>query len=82
MCVFLQLLEVLEMVISYMESKNCKDQIFLLLYEHNYAETLYCLLVEKGFSMQLKQRVLKVLVLVLVLGSLRSPCVSCQSVLS
>jgi hypothetical protein len=59
----LQLLEVLEMVISYMESKNCKDQIFLLLYEPSYAETLYCLLVEKGFSMQLKQRVLKVQVL-------------------
>jgi hypothetical protein len=62
MCLFVQLLEVLEMMISYMESKNCKDQVFLLLYEPNYAETLYCLLVEKEFSMHLKQRVLKVLV--------------------
>ncbi|XP_069696226.1 neurobeachin-like protein 1 isoform X2 [Periplaneta americana] len=55
------LLEVLEMLISYMENKNCKDQIFLLLYEPHSAETLYCLLVEKGFSMELKQKLLKLL---------------------
>jgi len=44
-----------------MESKNCKDQIFLLLYEPHYAETLYCLLVERDFTMDLKQKVLKVM---------------------
>jgi hypothetical protein len=55
-----QLLEVLEVLVSYMENKNCKDHIFLLLYEPERAETLYCLLVEKSFSMELKQKVLKV----------------------
>jgi hypothetical protein len=53
-------LEVLEMVVSYMESKSCKDQMFLLLYEPDRAETLYCLLVDRSFSMELKHKVLKV----------------------
>jgi hypothetical protein len=54
------LLEVLEMLVSYMENKNSKDQIFLLLYEPERAETLYCLLVDRSFSMELKLKVLKV----------------------
>jgi hypothetical protein len=48
------------MLISYLESRSCKDQVFLLLCEPHCAETLYCLLVEKNFSMELKQKVLKV----------------------
>lgn len=48
------------MVVSYMESKSCKDQMFLLLYEPDRAETLYCLLVDRSFSMELKHKVLKV----------------------
>ena len=48
------------MLISYMENKNCKDQIFLLLYEAERAETLYCLLLDRNFSMELKLKVLKV----------------------
>lgn len=51
------------MLISYLESRSRKDQVFLLLYEPHYAETLYCLLVEKSFSMELKQKVLKVMLL-------------------
>jgi len=54
------LLEVLEMLVSYMENRNCKDQIFLLLYEPERAETLYCLLMDRNFSMELKLKVLKV----------------------
>ena len=53
-------MEVLEMLVSYMENRNCKDQIFLLLYEPERAETLYCLLVDRNFSMELKLKVLKV----------------------
>jgi hypothetical protein len=60
---FLQLQEVLEMLVSYLESKSCKDQVFLVLYEPHCAETLYCLLVERNFSMELKQKVLKVILL-------------------
>jgi len=48
------------MLVSYMENRNCKDQIFLLLYEHERAETLYRLLVDRSFSMELKLKVLKV----------------------
>jgi hypothetical protein len=61
MCLFPQLQEVLEMLVSYMESRSCRDQIFLLLCEPHCAETLYCLLVERSFNMELKQKVLKVL---------------------
>jgi hypothetical protein len=63
MCLYLQLREVLEMLISYMDSKSCKTQIFLLLYEPHCAEILYCLLVERSFSMELKQKVLKVILI-------------------
>jgi hypothetical protein len=49
------------MLISNMESKSCKAQIFLLFYEPHCADTLYCLLVERSFSMELKQKVLKVI---------------------
>lgn len=51
------------MLISYLESRSCRDQVFLLLCEPHGAETLYCLLVEKSFSMELKQKVLKVMLL-------------------
>jgi hypothetical protein len=61
MCLFPQLREVLEMLVSYLESKSCKSQVFLLLHEPHCAETLYCLLVERSFSMELKQKVLKVM---------------------
>ena len=57
------------MLVSYMENKNCKDQIFLLLYEAERAETLYCLLVDRGFSMELKLKVLKVRVDVTYAGA-------------
>jgi hypothetical protein len=50
------------MLISYMESKGSKDQIFLLLCEPHCAETLYCQLANRSFSMELKQKILKVMI--------------------
>jgi hypothetical protein len=44
-----------------MESKSCKTQMFLLFYEPNCGEILYCLLVDRNFSTELKQKVLKVI---------------------
>ena len=54
------LVEVLDMLMSYMESKTCKDQIFLLLYEPHAGDTLYCLFIDKNYSMDLKYKLLKV----------------------
>ncbi|KAJ9577825.1 hypothetical protein L9F63_025312, partial [Diploptera punctata] len=53
------LLEVLDMLISYMDSKTCKDQIFLLLFEPHAGDTLYCLFVDKNYSMEFKYKLLK-----------------------
>lgn len=52
-------LEVLEMLILHLEGQ-CKDQLFLLLFEPHAADLLYCLLIDRRFSMDLKQKVLKV----------------------
>uniref|UniRef100_A0A1B6DB47 Neurobeachin-like protein 1 n=1 Tax=Clastoptera arizonana TaxID=38151 RepID=A0A1B6DB47_9HEMI len=57
----IMVLEVLEMLISQLESKSCKDQLILLMYEPQAADLLYCILIDKNFSMDLKQRVLKML---------------------
>lgn len=53
------------MLISHMEKKSCRDQIFLLMYEPHSAELLYALLIDKEFSMDLKQKVLRFLSLLL-----------------
>nr|XP_018911290.1 PREDICTED: neurobeachin-like protein 1 [Bemisia tabaci] len=58
-------IELLEMIIIQLEGKHCRDQIYLLLYESHNATSLYCLLLEKNFSMDLKQKVLKVLSILL-----------------
>ncbi|XP_075227690.1 neurobeachin-like protein 1 [Lycorma delicatula] len=55
------IMEVLDMLVAHLETKTCRDQIFLLMYEPQAADMLYCLLTEKHFSMELKQRVLKML---------------------
>lgn len=48
------------MLIKHLETGPCKDQLFLLMYEPQTADILYCILVEKSISMLAKQKVLKV----------------------
>ncbi|XP_067013553.2 neurobeachin-like protein 1 [Anabrus simplex] len=59
------LIEVVDMLSAHLESKNCKDQIFFLLFEPHCAEILYCLLAEKSYSMVLKQSILKLFAILL-----------------
>lgn len=56
----LKVIEVLEMVIAQLESRSCKDQLILLMFEPQSADLIYCLLLNKTFSMDLKHRALKV----------------------
>ncbi|XP_046399154.1 neurobeachin-like protein 2 [Ischnura elegans] len=51
----------LDMLISIVGNKKCRDQIFLLLYERHAADILYGLIVDKIYSMELKQKVLRVM---------------------
>lgn len=51
----------LEMLLSHLETKNCRDQIYLLMYEPNAADLLYALLQDKTFSVEFKQKLLKVI---------------------
>lgn len=60
-CWSLQVIEVLEMLIAQLEKKSCKDQLILLMFEPQAADLVYCLLLNKTFSMELKHRALKVL---------------------
>lgn len=54
------LIELLEMLMSQMEAKNCKDQIFLLLHEKFTGETLYVLLLNRSFGIEFKFVLVKV----------------------
>lgn len=42
--------ELFSLLTNIMENKNCKDQIFLLMYEPNVGEMLYALVAEKSFD--------------------------------
>lgn len=53
-------MEVLDLLILHMGNVNSKDQLLLLMYEPHAAETLYCLVLAKHFSHELKHKVLKV----------------------
>lgn len=55
-----QVMEILDMLILHMGNVNSKDQLLLLMYEPHAAETLYCLVLAKHFSHELKHKVLKV----------------------
>ncbi|KAG8233664.1 hypothetical protein J437_LFUL013710, partial [Ladona fulva] len=57
--------DALEMLISILGNKKCRDQIFLLLYERHAADNLYGLLVDKLYPMELKQKVLRLLSILL-----------------
>lgn len=52
--------EVLEMLLNLMETKHCKDQIYLLMYEPHMAELLYVLLLDKNCTTKVHGIVLKV----------------------
>ncbi len=50
----------LDVLLTYVENKNTKDQFYLLLLEPRCAEILYALLLEKIFTIELREKVLKV----------------------
>ncbi|XP_071441260.1 neurobeachin-like protein 1 [Hetaerina americana] len=51
----------LDMLIAVVGNKRCRDQIYLLLYERHAADILYGLIVDKLYSMELKQKVFRLL---------------------
>ncbi|XP_067125871.1 neurobeachin-like protein 1 isoform X3 [Centruroides vittatus] len=53
--------EVLDVILSIMENRVVKDQLFLLMYEPGCSELLYCLIINPEFSENLKLKVLKVI---------------------
>lgn len=54
-------IEVVEMLRSHLNGKNCKDQMFLLLHEPQTADLLYNFFVDKAYSVALQEEVIKVL---------------------
>ncbi|XP_055695703.1 neurobeachin-like protein 1 [Lutzomyia longipalpis] len=54
------LIELIDLITTHMEA-NCKDQIFLLMLEPQNAELLYCMLLEKTFTVALHNAVLKLI---------------------
>jgi len=60
-----QVTEVLDMLINHLESRNCRDQVYLLLYEPHSAELLYGVLADSNFSMDLKQKIVKLISILL-----------------
>jgi hypothetical protein len=57
---FFQITEMLDVLLTYVESKHCRDQFFLLILEPRCIEILYALLLEKIFTTELREKVLKV----------------------
>ena len=53
--------EVCDMLISILESKSCKDQMFLLIFEPENAELLYALITDESYTSKLKEKILKVI---------------------
>ncbi|XP_059607349.1 neurobeachin-like protein 1 [Phlebotomus argentipes] len=53
-------IEVIDLLVNHMDA-NCKDQIFLLMLEPQTAELLYCMLLERTFSVELHNAVLKLI---------------------
>lgn len=48
-----------------MDTKTCRDQIFLLLYEPHNSELLYSMLTNKKINMDVKQKIIKLLSILL-----------------
>lgn len=55
------LIEIFDMLILYLQGKNCKDQMILLLYEPNTANLLYNFFIDKIYSENLHEIVIKFL---------------------
>ena len=55
------LMELMEMLTHYLESKTAKDQMFLVLYEAKRADLLYCVLLEKDFGCYVRLSILRLL---------------------
>lgn len=49
------------MLNSYLESKHCRDQVYLLLYEPQSVELFYGILLDTQFTMELKQKIIKLI---------------------
>lgn len=54
------ILEILELLLSQMNSKNCLDQLFLLMHEPQTAELCYALLIDRKYGTRLQSAVIKV----------------------
>ncbi len=53
--------ELAEVITQYLESKQAKDQMFLIMYESRRADLLYCLLLEQGPERPLRLAVLRLI---------------------
>ncbi|CAG0918101.1 unnamed protein product [Notodromas monacha] len=58
-------MDILQMLYAYLESKAAKDQIYLLLYENGNAELFYGLLIQKHFSTEFKELVCRIMMALL-----------------
>lgn len=54
------IIEILELLLACMNSKNCKDQIFLLMHEPQTAELLFSILTDKSYGRELHESLLNV----------------------
>lgn len=54
------ILEILELLLSQMNSRNCLDQLFLLMHEQQTAELCYALLTDRKYGTRLQSTVIKV----------------------
>ena len=59
------LLELIELVIHYLESRNAKDQMFLIMFESKRADLFYCLLTESNFSESLRHELIRLILVLL-----------------
>lgn len=54
------IIEILDVIVTQMNNKSCKDQLFLLMHEPQTAELCYSLLTDRKYSARLYTAVLKV----------------------
>jgi len=59
------LLEIIDLLIHYLESRNAKDQMFLIMYESKRADLFCCLLTENSFSQTLRHELIRLLLVLM-----------------
>ena len=59
------LLELIDLVIKYLESRHAKDQMFLIMFEAKRADLLCCLLTENTFSENLRHELIKLILILM-----------------